>query len=98
MPDDRHDSAPDLRILGDRITLQPSGFVEPPPKPAGEEGKEEALMKNMARFRSEPLRYAPLFQCSFNRLSFRQLTLPAPVFSAKYRSTFRARVGAPTTM
>lgn len=61
-PDDRHDSAPDLRILGDRITLQPSGFVEPPPSltktAAGEEGKEpEALMKNMARFRSEPLRY-----------------------------------------
>ncbi|KAL2262549.1 hypothetical protein VTK26DRAFT_976 [Humicola hyalothermophila] len=59
--DDRHDSAPDLRILGDRITLQPSGFVEPPSptKPAtGEEGKEEeALMKNMARFRSEPLRF-----------------------------------------
>ncbi|GAB1318629.1 Phospholipid/glycerol acyltransferase domain-containing protein [Madurella fahalii] len=57
MPDDSHDSAPDLRILGDRITLQPSGFVEPPPKTAGEEGKEEALMKNMARFRSEPLRF-----------------------------------------
>jgi hypothetical protein len=54
-PDDRHDSAPDLRILGDRITLQPSGFVEP--EHTGE-GKEEALMKNMARFRSEPLRYA----------------------------------------
>jgi hypothetical protein len=57
-PDDRHDSAPDLRILGDRITLQPSGFVEPAPGTAGEDGREEALMKNMARFRSEPLRFA----------------------------------------
>ncbi|KAK0641490.1 acyltransferase-domain-containing protein [Cercophora newfieldiana] len=47
---DRRDSAPDLRILGDEITLQPSGFV-------GGEGKEEALMKNMARFRSEPLQF-----------------------------------------
>ncbi|KAK3318214.1 hypothetical protein B0H66DRAFT_602812 [Apodospora peruviana] len=46
------DSAPDLRILGDEITLQPSGFMEPP-----REGKEEALMKNMARFRSEPLQF-----------------------------------------
>ncbi|KAK4249214.1 hypothetical protein C7999DRAFT_39630 [Corynascus novoguineensis] len=52
--DDRHDSAPDLRILGDRITLQPSGFVEPA---LTEDGREEALMKNMARFRSEPLRF-----------------------------------------
>ncbi|KAL2018491.1 hypothetical protein VTK56DRAFT_776 [Thermocarpiscus australiensis] len=55
--DDRRDSAPDLRIQGDRITLQPSGFVEPPPRTALEEGREEALMKHMARFRSEPLRF-----------------------------------------
>jgi len=51
--DSARDSAPDLRILGDRITLQPSGFVAPPK--VVDEGKEEALMKNMARFRSEPL-------------------------------------------
>lgn len=50
------DAAPDLRILGDRITLQPSGFVAPPKGVVGDE-KEEALMKNMARFRSEPLQY-----------------------------------------
>ncbi|KAK4227155.1 putative glycerol-3-phosphate acyltransferase [Podospora fimiseda] len=56
--DDRHDSAPDLRILGDRITLQPSGFVESQvPSDTGKDGREEALMKNMARFRSEPLRF-----------------------------------------
>ncbi|KAK3389836.1 hypothetical protein B0H63DRAFT_104720 [Podospora didyma] len=53
---DRNDSAPDLRILGDQITLQPSGFV-PPPEGARVEGREEALMKNMARFRSEPLQF-----------------------------------------
>lgn len=52
-PDDRRDLAPDLRILGDHITLQPSGYVEPT---IPEDGKGEALMKNMARFRSEPLR------------------------------------------
>lgn len=58
-PDDStRDSAPDLRILGDQITLQPSGLVEPPPGVAPDEaGKEEALMKHMARFRSEPLQY-----------------------------------------
>ncbi|KAL2130008.1 hypothetical protein VTI74DRAFT_7004 [Chaetomium olivicolor] len=55
MAPDGHDSAPDLRILGDRITLQPSGFVEPALTAEGKE--EEALMKNMARFRSEPLRF-----------------------------------------
>ncbi|KAK0621650.1 hypothetical protein B0T17DRAFT_508982 [Bombardia bombarda] len=52
------DSAPDLRILGDRITLQPSGFVEPPKGSTFEgPGREEPLMKNMARFRSEPLQF-----------------------------------------
>lgn len=48
---DLPETAPDLQILGDEITLQPSGFVEP----EGRE-KEHALMKNAVRFRSEPLR------------------------------------------
>ncbi|KAK4211252.1 glycerol-3-phosphate acyltransferase [Rhypophila decipiens] len=59
MADDQEDSsrqsAPDLRILGDEITLQPSGYIEN--AQATKEGKEEALMKNMARFRSEPLQF-----------------------------------------
>jgi hypothetical protein len=54
--DPARDSPPDLQILGDQITLQPSGFVQPPSSVA-EGGKEEALMKHMARFRSEPLQY-----------------------------------------
>ncbi|KAH8895691.1 acyltransferase-domain-containing protein [Thozetella sp. PMI_491] len=59
MPDDEkppRDSAPDLQILGDQITLQPSGYVEPPDV-AHDGEKEEALMKHMARFRSEPLQF-----------------------------------------
>ncbi|OLN81309.1 Dihydroxyacetone phosphate acyltransferase [Colletotrichum chlorophyti] len=49
------DSAPDLKILGDQITLQPSGYIKPS-QPRDDE-KEEALMKHMARFRSEPLQF-----------------------------------------
>jgi hypothetical protein len=60
MADDRsgppRDSAPDLRILGDEITLQPSGFVQPPAAELRAEDNEEALMQHMAHFRSEPLR------------------------------------------
>lgn len=48
-------SAPDLQILGDEITLQPSGYVEP--ETAAAAGKEEALMNQFASFRSEPLQY-----------------------------------------
>ncbi|KAG6004264.1 hypothetical protein E4U21_001276 [Claviceps maximensis] len=48
-------SAPDLQILGDEITLQPSGYVEP--KKGALEGKEEALMNQFASFRAEPLQF-----------------------------------------
>lgn len=50
--DDPRDSAPDLQILGDQITLQPRSYVE-----ARRHDDQEPLMHNMARFRSEPLQY-----------------------------------------
>ncbi|KAI0545312.1 acyltransferase-domain-containing protein [Xylaria curta] len=53
--DAARDSAPDLQILGDQITLQPRSYVET--RRPGHADEEEALMKNMARFRSEPLRF-----------------------------------------
>ncbi len=43
--DATRDEAPDLKILGDEVTFQPSG-VEP---------AEEALMKPLGRFRTDPL-------------------------------------------
>ncbi|KAM3515929.1 hypothetical protein MY11210_000469 [Beauveria gryllotalpidicola] len=48
-------SAPDLQILGDEITLQPGGYLEP--EKGATEGKEEALMNQFASFRSEPLQF-----------------------------------------
>lgn len=53
--DPARDSAPDLQILGDQITLQPRSYVET--RHPDDNHDEEALMKNMARFRSEPLRF-----------------------------------------
>jgi hypothetical protein len=52
---DASNSAPDLQILGDEVTLQPSGFVEDPKLPRDD--REEALMDKFASFRSEPLQY-----------------------------------------
>ncbi|KAI1340290.1 acyltransferase [Xylariaceae sp. FL0016] len=51
--DPTRDSAPDLQILGDQITLQPRSYVEA----RRDVDTEEALMHNMARFRSEPLQF-----------------------------------------
>lgn len=67
MAQDDHDepgagSAPDLRILGDEITLHPSGFVEPEQNQnhsnadkVKDKDREEALMEQFASFRAEPL-------------------------------------------
>ncbi|KAK7749121.1 hypothetical protein SLS62_008408 [Diatrype stigma] len=54
-PDDlTRDSAPDLQILGDQITLQPRSYVDARHE---DQDHEEALMKHMASFRSEPLQF-----------------------------------------
>ncbi|KAG9236341.1 acyltransferase [Amylocarpus encephaloides] len=50
------DAAPDLEILGDTVTLHPSGYVDPP-RQAGREDKERNLVEHMARFRSNPLEF-----------------------------------------
>ena len=50
--DDSRDEAPDLQILGDEVTFQPSGV-----KPGKDDTSEEALMKPLGRFRSHPLQY-----------------------------------------
>ncbi|OTB01084.1 hypothetical protein M426DRAFT_323736 [Hypoxylon sp. CI-4A] len=50
--DPTRDSAPDLQILGDQITLQPRSYVE-----ARRHDDQQPLMHNMARFRSEPLQF-----------------------------------------
>ncbi|KAI9821796.1 MAG: hypothetical protein M1827_002377 [Pycnora praestabilis] len=46
-------SAPDLEILGDRVTLHPAGFIEPPRRE--DESHERNLVEHMARFRESPL-------------------------------------------
>ncbi|KAM3069450.1 hypothetical protein ACMFMG_005555 [Clarireedia jacksonii] len=49
-------SAPDLEILGDQVTLHPSGYIEPPERP-DDGDKERNLVEHMARFRSSPLEF-----------------------------------------
>ncbi|CAL3971465.1 unnamed protein product [Diplocarpon coronariae] len=49
-------SAPDLDILGDQVTLHPSGYVEPP-ESLSDGDKDRNLVEHMARFRSSPLEF-----------------------------------------
>ena len=46
------DSAPDLDILGDQVTIHPAGYVEPPA--TGREGQERNVVEHMVRFRESP--------------------------------------------
>ena len=46
-------SAPDLDILGDQITIHPSGYVEP--RAPQDANLEQNLVEHMARFRESPL-------------------------------------------
>lgn len=50
------DTAPDLEILNDQVTLRPSGYVEPLKKTKAGIGEgEQNLVEHMAKFRSSPL-------------------------------------------
>ncbi|CAK7226290.1 hypothetical protein SBRCBS47491_006182 [Sporothrix bragantina] len=56
--DPSRDEAPDLKILGDEISFQPSGIELPIGKPRDKDDtREEALMKPMHSFRAEPLQF-----------------------------------------
>ncbi|MCJ1429713.1 hypothetical protein MMC29_007628 [Sticta canariensis] len=47
-------SAPDLEILGDQVTIHPGGYVEPP---AARNSAERNLVEHMVRFRESPLEF-----------------------------------------
>lgn len=47
-------SAPDLEILGDQVTIHPGGYVEPP---AARHSAERNLVEHMVRFRESPLEF-----------------------------------------
>jgi hypothetical protein len=49
----QEDSAPDLEIFGDKVTLHPSGYIAPPEKTS--DSTEQALMTHAGRFRTAPL-------------------------------------------
>ena len=51
-PGNPQDSAPDLDILGDQVTIHPAGYVQPLSTSHGDQ--ERNLVEHMARFRESP--------------------------------------------
>ncbi|KAK5634063.1 hypothetical protein RRF57_009777 [Xylaria bambusicola] len=89
--DSARDSAPDLQILGDQITLQPRSYVE---TRRPDDHDEEALMKNMARFRSEPLRFLREVSLYVSGTGWRAYDsfIGRPIFYSGFSEQMRASV------
>ncbi|KAH6889194.1 acyltransferase-domain-containing protein [Thelonectria olida] len=85
-------TAPDLQILGDEVTLQPSGYVESPIKDV--EGREEALMDKFASFRAEPLQFLREVSLYVSGQGWRAYdhVIGQPVFYPGYSENIKAMV------
>lgn len=48
-------TAPDLEIVGNKVTIHPAGFTEAPERYRDDKNTERHLVRNMVRFRERPL-------------------------------------------
>ena len=96
-------SAPDLRILGDEVLLQPSGVSEPskarkttshPKKHTSRSESEEQLLGHIARFRSNPfsfLREISLFITGTGWRGYENVIGP-PIFHQGFSDNMKSNV------
>jgi glycerol-3-phosphate O-acyltransferase len=95
MADDdvQRQSAPDLEILGDQVTLRPSGYVEPLERLKDGE-KERALMQHGARFRQAPLEFLRDLSVHVSGTGWRAYDNPIgqPIFYSGFSENMKAAV------
>jgi hypothetical protein len=86
-------SAPDLEILGDQVTLHPSGYVEAERK---DDGKEQVLMQHMARFRTSPLEFLREVSLHVSGKGWRSYDnfIGQPIFYSGFSENMKAAVMA----
>lgn len=93
MPSSKLDStsAPDLDILGDQITIHPTGYVEPSSK---NEGQERNLVEHMARFRDSPLDFLREVSLHVSGQGWRAYedVVGQPIFYSGFSENMRAMV------
>ena len=85
-------SAPDLDILGDQVTIHPTGYVEPPP--SQDEGHERNLVEHMARFRESPLDFLREVSLHVSGMGWRAYddVLGQPIFYSGFSENMKAAV------
>lgn len=85
-------SPPDLEILGDQITIHPTGYVEP--STPNNEGHERNLVENMARFRDSPLDFLREVSLHVSGMGWRAYedVLGQPIFYSGFSDNMKAAV------
>ena len=85
-------SAPDLDILGDQVTIHPTGYVEPPA--SRDEGHERNLVEHMARFRESPLDFLREVSLHVSGTGWRAYdeVLGQPIFYSGFSENMKAAV------
>ncbi|EPE10716.1 glycerol-3-phosphate acyltransferase [Ophiostoma piceae UAMH 11346] len=96
-PDDDvpRDEAPDLKILGDRVTFQPSGVDGVTSKAHDKDDtREEALMKPMHSFRAEPLQFLRQVSLYVSGTGWRAYdnVIGQPIFYAGFSDHIKSQV------
>ena len=89
------DEAPDLKILGDRVTFQPSGVDGVANKARDKDDtREEALMKPMHSFRSEPLQFLRQVSLYVSGTGWRAYdnVIGQPIFYAGFSDHIKSQV------
>ena len=85
-------SAPDLDILGDQVTIHPTGYVEPPT--SSHESQERNLVEHMARFRESPLDFLREVSLHVSGHGWRSYddVIGQPVFYSGFSENMKATV------
>ena len=84
-------SAPDLDILGDQVTIHPTGYVQPPIR---NEGQEKNLVEHMARFRESPLDFLREVSLHVSGAGWRAYdeVIGQPIFYSGFSENMKATV------
>ncbi|MCJ1275685.1 hypothetical protein MMC21_003488 [Puttea exsequens] len=84
-------SAPDLDILGDQVTIHPTGYVEPP---SPKEDQERNLVEHMARFCESPLDFLREVSLHVSGLGWRAYdnVVGQPIFYRGFSENMKATV------
>jgi hypothetical protein len=85
-------SAPDLDILGDQITIHPSGYVDP--QSSQDANPEQNLVEHMARFRESPLDFLREVSLHVSGTGWRAYDDPIgqPIYYSGFTENMRAMV------